>query len=74
MRFEERAAEGTFLFGLDFLHTSGELKADLERFSYNQQVFGPRDKATRNLDVQLPQAFAERKELSYFALQHLLNI
>lgn len=62
MGFEKRAA-GLLLFGLEFLDTHREMNADLGQFSYNQEVFGPRDSATRHLDVELPQSFAERREL-----------
>ena len=47
------------------------MNADQGLFSYNQQVFGPRDRATRHLDVGLPQTFAERREPLLYALQYL---
>lgn len=33
--------------------------------SYDQQFFGPRNRGIGHVDVGLPQAFAERKKLSF---------
>lgn len=74
MRFRKRAAGVIFLFGLGFLDTRQELNADFEILSYNQEIFGPRNGGTEHVDVELPQAFAERKKLSLIALEDLLTI
>ena len=63
-----------FLFGLDSLDRCKELNADLKYLSYDQQIFGPRNRRTGHVDVELPQAFAERKELPVTALEDLSTI
>lgn len=41
--------------------------------SYNKQLFGPRGKGIEKLEVELPQSFSERKELSFIAVEDFVN-
>ena len=72
--FEQQVAGVMFLFDLDSLDTCKDLNADLKYPSYDQQSFGPRHRRTGHVDVELPQAFAERKELPLIALEDLWTI